>query len=80
MEKVLVTGSAGFIGGYVVEELLAADYHVIGIDNFSKYGQVTQVLRRASRTTRLVEGDAQRRRAHDRAARRTATISSPARR
>jgi UDP-glucose 4-epimerase len=39
MEKVLVSGSAGFIGGYVVEELLRQGYAVIGIDNFSKYGQ-----------------------------------------
>jgi len=38
MEQVLVSGSAGFIGGYVVEELLAHGYAVTGIDNFSKYG------------------------------------------
>lgn len=39
-EKVLVSGSAGFIGGYVVEELLARGYKVVGIDNYSKYGKV----------------------------------------
>lgn len=38
--KVLVTGSAGFIGGYLVEELLANDWIVVGIDNYSKYGEV----------------------------------------
>lgn len=38
--KVLVTGAAGFIAGYVVEQLLAADHEVVGIDNFSKYGPV----------------------------------------
>lgn len=38
--KVLVTGSAGFIGGYLIEELLNQGYEVVGIDNFSKYGQV----------------------------------------
>ena len=38
--KVLVTGSAGFICGYLVEELLQAGYEVIGVDNFSKYGRV----------------------------------------
>jgi nucleoside-diphosphate-sugar epimerase len=40
-QKVLVTGSAGFIGGYVVEELLRKGYEVVGVDNFSKYGPVT---------------------------------------
>ncbi len=39
-QKVLVSGSAGFIGGYVVEELLRRGYAVVGIDNYSKYGQV----------------------------------------
>ena len=38
--KILITGSSGFIGGYVVEELLAAGHEVIGVDNFSKYGRV----------------------------------------
>ena len=42
MERVLVTGSAGFIGGYVVEELLSKGYEVIGIDNYSKYGKVVK--------------------------------------
>lgn len=40
--RVLVTGSAGFIGGYVVEELLARGYAVTGVDNYSKYGPVTK--------------------------------------
>ncbi len=38
--KVLVTGSAGFIGGYVVEDLLRRGFHVVGLDNYSKYGPV----------------------------------------
>jgi nucleoside-diphosphate-sugar epimerase len=41
-QKVLVTGSAGFIGGYVCEELLAQGYQVVGIDNYSKYGPVAK--------------------------------------
>ncbi len=41
-QKVMVSGSAGFIGGYVVEELLARGYAVLGIDNYSKYGPVVK--------------------------------------
>ncbi|MCB0345559.1 MAG: NAD(P)-dependent oxidoreductase [Bdellovibrionales bacterium] len=39
-KKILVTGSAGFIGGYVVEELLESGYTVVGVDNYSKYGPI----------------------------------------
>ncbi|MFH2098841.1 MAG: NAD-dependent epimerase/dehydratase family protein, partial [Pseudomonadota bacterium] len=35
---VLVTGAAGFIGGYLVPELLDAGFRVTGLDNLSKYG------------------------------------------
>jgi len=38
--KVLITGSAGFIAGYVVQQLLESGHEVVGIDNFSKYGAV----------------------------------------
>jgi nucleoside-diphosphate-sugar epimerase len=38
--KVLVTGSAGFIGGYLVAELLERGHEVVGLDNYSKYGPV----------------------------------------
>jgi nucleoside-diphosphate-sugar epimerase len=41
-QKVVVSGSAGFIGGYVVEELLRRGYAVVGIDNYSKYGRVAK--------------------------------------
>lgn len=57
MAKVLLTGSQGFIGGYVVEELLARGHEVIGVDNFSKYGKVTKSYDSNPRY-RLVEGDA----------------------
>jgi len=40
VSNVLVTGSSGFIGGYVVEELLHRGHAVVGIDNHSKYGRV----------------------------------------
>ncbi|GAA0741287.1 NAD-dependent epimerase/dehydratase family protein [Dactylosporangium roseum] len=57
MAKVLVTGSAGFIGGYVVEELLSRGYQVVGLDNYSKYGPVTRSYD-AHPDYRFVEGDA----------------------
>ena len=38
--RILVTGSAGFIGGYLVEELLSRGHVIRGIDNYSKYGRV----------------------------------------
>jgi nucleoside-diphosphate-sugar epimerase len=42
MTKVLVTGAAGFIGGYVVQELLGRGYTVVGLDDLSKYGPVVK--------------------------------------
>jgi len=57
MEQVLVSGSAGFIGGYVVEELLNRGYAVVGLDNFSKYGKIRKSYDNNPRY-RLVEGDA----------------------
>jgi nucleoside-diphosphate-sugar epimerase len=56
MPKVLISGSAGFIGGYVVEELLRKGYTVVGVDNFSKYGKVAKSYGRHP-NYRLVEGD-----------------------
>lgn len=38
--KILVTGAAGFIAGYLIEELLNHGHEVVGIDNYSKYGRV----------------------------------------
>ena len=56
-ERVLVTGSSGFIGGYVVEELLRRGYDVVGVDNHSKYGKVSKSYDDHPRY-RLIEGDA----------------------
>jgi UDP-glucose 4-epimerase len=55
--KVMVTGSAGFIGGYVVEDLLARGHEVVGLDNYSKYGPVTRSYDNHP-SYRFVEGDA----------------------
>jgi len=55
--KILVTGSAGFIGGYLVEELLEQGHSVTGIDNYSKYGKVVKSYDSHPRYS-FVEGDA----------------------
>ena len=36
-KKVLITGSSGFIGFHVVENLLKNNYHIVGIDNHNNY-------------------------------------------
>ena len=53
----MVTGSAGFIGGYVVGELLSQGYLVTGLDDYSKYGPVAKSYDAHPRY-RFVEGDA----------------------
>ncbi len=58
MSKVLMTGSSGFIGGYVVEDLLSRGHEVVGIDNLSKYGRVLRSYDDDAKYT-FVEGDAQ---------------------
>jgi len=58
MKKVVVTGSAGFIGGYIVEELLEKGYSVVGVDNYSKYGPVKKSYD-DNPNYRLVVGDVQ---------------------
>jgi UDP-glucose 4-epimerase len=55
--KVLLTGASGFIGGYVVEELLSRGHDVVGLDNFSKYGPVERTYD-THPSYRFVEGDA----------------------
>ena len=57
MSNVLLTGSQGFIGGYIVEELLRREHTVIGVDNLSKYGRVARSYDDNPAYT-FVEGDA----------------------
>src|SRR6202048_913122 len=52
----LVPGSAGFINGYTVDELLDAGHEVVGIDNYSKYGPVEKSYDRHPRY-HFVKGD-----------------------
>lgn len=55
--KMLVTGSQGFICGYLIEELLNAGHRVVGIDNQSKYGR-TKKSYDGHRNYTFVKGDA----------------------
>jgi UDP-glucose 4-epimerase len=55
--RVLVTGAAGFICGYLIEDLLANGHSVVGVDNFSKYGPVARAYD-SNPNYRFVQGDA----------------------
>lgn len=55
--KILVTGSAGFIAGYLVQHLLDLGHSVVGVDNYSKYGPVEKSYQSHPRYT-FVPGDA----------------------
>ena len=55
--RVLVTGAAGFICGYLIPELLERGHDVVGVDNFSKYGRIAKSYDDHPRY-RFVEGDA----------------------
>jgi UDP-glucose 4-epimerase len=54
--KILFTGSAGFIAGYAVEELLNNGHEVVGVDNYSKYGPVEKSYQNNPKY-KFVEGD-----------------------
>jgi UDP-glucose 4-epimerase len=55
--KILVTGAAGFICGYLIQELLDNGHEVIGLDNFSKYGRSRKSFDEHERYS-FVEGNA----------------------
>ena len=55
--KILVTGSAGFIGGYLVKELLDHGYEVVGLDSHWKYGKIEREVDNHP-NYHFVEGDA----------------------
>ncbi|MDR1535594.1 MAG: SDR family oxidoreductase [Planctomycetota bacterium] len=53
--RFLVTGCAGFIGGHMLEKLLAEGYETVGVDNFST-GK-PENLARAGGGFKFIEGD-----------------------
>ena len=55
--KVLVTGAAGFVAGYLIEELLRGGHEVVGLDNHARYGRLTRPYD-AHPSYRFVVGDA----------------------
>lgn len=55
--KILVTGAAGFIAGYLISDLLDAGHAVVGLDNLSKYGSITKSYQEHPRY-QFVNGDA----------------------
>jgi len=62
MEKVLITGCAGFIGSHTAEKLLSEGYRVIGIDCFTDYYSRKQKEKNIkslvnNKNFRMIEGD-----------------------
>ncbi|HTL30058.1 MAG TPA: NAD(P)-dependent oxidoreductase [Tepidisphaeraceae bacterium] len=55
--KILVTGAAGFIAGYLIQDLLDRGHEVIGLDNYSKYGPVEKSYSKNPKY-QFVQGDA----------------------
>ena len=55
MTKILVTGSAGFIGFYLVKKLLDNGYDVVGIDNLNNYYDVKLKKTRLEKIQNFVE-------------------------
>ena len=54
--KILITGSSGFIAGYIIEELLKYRHKVIGIDNLKKYGKIRKSYD-SHKNFKFVKGD-----------------------
>ena len=62
MNRILVTGAAGFIGSHLAERLMESGYEVVGVDGFTGYYSRERKLRNLARASegesfRFVEGD-----------------------
>ncbi len=55
--RVLVTGAAGFICGYLIPELLEAGHEVVGVDSLTTYGRTPRAFE-SHPSYRFVVGDA----------------------
>ena len=55
--RILVSGAAGFICGYLIDELLQANCDVVGLDNYTKYGPLKKSYDDHPQY-RFIEGDA----------------------
>lgn len=54
--KILITGSCGFLSGYLIPELLSRGHAIVGVDNFSKYGELLRSFD-GDPNYRFVQGD-----------------------
>lgn len=55
--KILVTGGAGFIGSYIVDELLKSDVNVIALDNLYTGKMENVVKHQRNRNFQFIKGD-----------------------
>ena len=55
--KILITGCSGFICGYLIEKLLEKNHTIIGVDNYSKYGEIKKNYENHP-NYKFIEGDA----------------------
>jgi len=50
MKRILITGSAGFVGSHLVEHILAnTDWHIVGLDSFRHRGDSQRITQDPSR-------------------------------
>jgi len=56
MEKVIVTGGAGFIGSHLAEELARRGYYVIILDNLSTGKMASIGLLRGKSSLEFIQG------------------------